>query len=149
MKIIPIGRQKWEGYFTYVNELEDGTISEDRVSFEMELVFDNGSFSGTTVDEETKGLFDEPITVNGFVVENEISFIVMYPHNYLIGEDGGVVIDHETDYPGCEYEGEFDADENKFIGEWHLIAHENRQGIFQSSYLQEVHSGNWEMWRSR
>jgi len=145
MKIVPIGRQKWKGHFTYVNELEGGTIFENEVPFEMDLIFNKNSFSGTTIDEETKGLFDRPITVNGFVEGEEISFIVMYPYNYYVTEEGKIVVDFDNDYPGCEYEGKYDTDESKFAGEWTLVIDEFKEGQFQPDYIQEFLSGNWEM----
>lgn len=141
-----IQNQIWSGFFSYFSEDQNGELIEDRIPFEMK--FDNGSFEGTRVDEESKGLFKEPITVKGFTDGKLISFIVQYPHDYYFDENlNKLVLDYNKDYPGCEYTGEYDEIESNYFGEWRLELKEKRTGLFQNDYLVESYSGYWEMKR--
>lgn len=147
MNIISKGRQIWKGHFTYINEDEEGAVHEDVNTFEMELVFNKNSFSGTKFDHDTKNLFDKPITVNGFIEDKIISFIVMYPYYFYIDEEGNTVIDYETQYPGSQYEGKYNTEEKKFEGLWKIQIGDFKEGLFQDDYIEEFISGNWEMKR--
>lgn len=138
--------QLWKGYFSYLLEDQNGKLFEDRTSYVMKLDFNNGSFTGTTVDEETKELFTDPITVKGFIEGKFINFIVQYPHNYYFDEESNqYIIEYEEDYPGCEYTGEYDEVDCKYFGEWRIIIEENKTGLFQDTYTEQSYTGYWEM----
>tara|TARA_B100000745_G_C20028484_1_gene350008 strand:- start:146 stop:580 length:435 start_codon:yes stop_codon:yes gene_type:complete len=138
-------RTVWKGYFSYLSFPE---ALEDiyKVNFIMTLDFSNASFKGETIDEESRGLFENPITVSGFVDGDFISFIVQYPHNYFFDEElGRYVVDYQNPYPGCEYSGEYIAETGKYSGTWMLLADEKREGKFQNDFIQEHLVGYWEM----
>ena len=140
--------QIWSGFFSYFSEDQNGELIEDRIPFEMKLKYDNGYFEGTTVDEESKGLFEEPIAVKGFTDGKLINFIVQYPHDYYFDENlNKIVVDYNKDYPGCEYTGEYNEMESKYIGEWRIVMKEKKTGLFQSDYLVKSYVGYWEMKR--
>ena len=146
--VIPLNRQKFKGFFSYTNQDENGIEFEESVNFEMELEFNQGSFKGTTIDEETKDLFNEPITVEGFIEDEMINFVVTYPNNYYFDlEQNKLVVEKNKAYPGCEYLGSYNKDSNKFEGEWRLPIEQNNIGSLQTDYTELYDSGNWEMKR--
>ena len=143
-----IVNQLWRGYFSYFSEDQNGELLEDRVSYEMKLEYNNGSFTGTTIDEETKELFNDPITVNGFTEGKFISFIVQYPYNYYFDEESNQLkVNYKEEYPGCEYAGEYDEVESKYFGEWKIKLKEKKTGLFQDGYIEQSYNGYWEMER--
>lgn len=147
-KNMEVKSQIWKGFFSYFSEEEDGELIEERISFEMKLKYSNGTFEGTTVDEETKGLFKEPITVKGFAEGKFINFVVQYPHNYYYDEKSNQLkVDYNDDYPGCEYTGEYDEIESKFFGEWKLEVKKRKTGLFQNDFIVKSYTGYWEMKR--
>ena len=146
--MIPLNKQNFKGFFTYTNVDEDGLEFEETVNFIMELEFNASSFKGTSVDEETKDLFSKPITVEGIIEDDIINFNVKYPNNYYYDpEKGELVIEKDKPYPGCEYLGSYNKDQNKYDGEWRLPVEVDQNDInsSQSDYSEVFDSGSWEM----
>jgi len=114
----------------------------------MEIVFDQNSFQGYHKDEESKDLFTEAITVNGFIEEDRISFIVKYPYEYYEDEETRELkVNYEKDHPGGEYIGRYDPINKKYKGHWSLLLEEEEKGLFQDDYFEVYIKGYWEMWR--
>ena len=147
---IPNGKQFWVGKFTYSNSKEEAEGKTKEVPYVMELDFRDGEFHGTTIDQESKDLFSEPITVNGFLEKDFISFIVMYPHNYYFDDqENKFIVEYGRDYPGCEYEGNFNTSENCFEGTWKIIIGEFKEGLFQEESGFDFVHGKWKMYEKQ
>jgi len=87
MKIVPITRETWIGFFTYIDEYHDMLLETD-VPFEMKINFDKGLISGVRTDDESAEVFDrsKPIRVTGEANGKHIKFVVMYPGRYYANE---------------------------------------------------------------
>ncbi len=137
----------FKGHFSYLYFDEHGeAIEGDHVKFEMQLEFDGDNFHGSRVDEESEGLFDKPITVNGFIEGHLISFIVKYPYGYYFDEEKQcLVADKKSEYPGCEYEGYYNEELDCYIGRWIIIEDAQNEGTYQTDQILEVSEGCFEM----
>ncbi len=138
-------KQQYKGFFKYTNVDQDGLEFEETVNFIMDLEFNKGSFKGSTIDDETQNLFSDPIIVEGAIEDDMINFSVNYPNNYYFDpEKGELVVEKDKPYPGCEYLGSYNKDEDKYEGEWRLPVEQN--GVSSSQDYSEVFdSGSWEM----
>lgn len=145
MKIVD-NEQIWKGFFSYLEgyEVIDSYI---KVPFKMNLTFNGDSFVGTTIDSESENIFTEPIMVKGFIDNDKISYIVNYPYNYYKDENGKILVDKNLSHPNIEYLGYYDQIEKKFSGTWEMIVYEEK--ITEDEYLEEVVSGEFEIYRER
>ena len=123
MKIIDI-QENWSGYFTYPVYDEKGDVSNEeegrRVPFEIAINLHNGTFTGTSWDEESKPLFNKPATIKGFIEKNLISFTIQYPYLYYINEQGVLATDKDQKHPAIRYTGFFNDTEDEIVGEWEM-----------------------------
>jgi hypothetical protein len=136
-------KQIWEGIFTY----EDGYDEADQyidVNFKMELIFTDSSFTGFSTDSESKGLFDKPADVKGFVDDEKISFILNYPCSYYKDDNGRLVLDRESKHPEIHYLGFWDGDKNNVYGTWEMKIYEEKHG---DDYIEDLATGAFEMRR--
>ena len=116
-------KQSWSGYFTYPIYDEDGKLLDDveeRIPFEMSIQIQEGSFTGTATDEESKHLFNKPAIIKGFIEKNLISFTKQYPCLYYINEQGELTINTQEKHPEIRYTGFLNETQNEIIGEWEL-----------------------------
>ena len=143
MKIVD-HKQTWEGFFTYPSD-DDYSDQDLEVTFKMELIFNENSFTGTSRDSESEHIFEEPTIVKGFIEDNKISFILNYPCYYYRDEDGNIQIDKDLPHPIVEYLGYYDEYEKKFSGTWEIIIHEEK--ISEDNFLEEFIYGDFEMQR--
>lgn len=122
MKIIDI-QQNWSGHFTYAVYDDKGNASdkeEKRIAFKIVINLHNGTFTGTSIDEESKHLFNEPVTVKGFIEKNLMSFTMQYPFLYYINEQGELATDREQEHPKIRYTGFFNDTKDEIVGEWEM-----------------------------
>ena len=145
MKIVD-NEQIWKGFFSYLEgyEVIDSYI---KVPFKMNLTFNGDSFVGTTIDSESENIFTEPIMVKGFIDNDKISYIVNYPYNYYKDENVKILVEKNLSHPNIEYLGYYDQIEKKFSGTWEMIVYEEK--ITEDEYLEEVVSGEFEIYRER
>ncbi len=148
MSIVPINREVWVGSFWYEFENGYGELEEVEVSWTLTIDVKDGSFSGTRIDEETKDLFDNPVKVNGFKEDDEISFVVYYPYNYYSDEaSGDLIAQPDVPHPGAKYHGTWNSEEKKYEGRWTVDLYEEAIGAFQNYTLVNSIEGDWEMKR--
>ncbi len=134
-------KQYWKGTFTYQEGYElDNQIKE--VEFTMEIEFVENSFTGISTDNESKSSFDKPAIVRGFADDDKISFVMKYPCAYFIDENGGVIIDPNSEHPDIHYLGFFEDDKLSVRGNWEMTISEQRYGY---DYLEEILNGSFEM----
>ncbi|MBX2827453.1 MAG: hypothetical protein KTR22_04790 [Flavobacteriaceae bacterium] len=142
MKIVS-SRETWKGHFTYeVGYDENNQYLE--VPFSMQIVVENDAFFGTSVDEESKHLFDTPTGVTGFFGDNTISFVLKYPYSYYRDEDGTLVAEKNMAHPDVHYYGAYDEVTKTYSGRWE-ITYEVEERI--DGDVQEVFWGYWELRR--
>ncbi len=131
----------WEGFFTY--EFDDN--KNEKIPFELFLEFDKNSFTGYSVDEETKNLFKKgDVKVKGFIDELMISFIIIYPFSYYVDEEEKMQIDYSIKNHSIEYIGNWNKKEQKYEGKYEVIFNDFPMR-YDGSYDIEYYTGNWEM----
>jgi len=145
MKIIPIRREKWIGAFTYLDTWKE-VIMATEVPFEMWFTVEDGVLSGIRVDDESKDLFDKPITVEGTIQGDEIHFTVMYPGRYYANDQGELAVDHDDQYPGCIYTGRWNSKTKKYEGDWEIDLEKARENNPNTDVVYA--KGTWEMSRA-
>lgn len=122
-------------------------LLETDVPFEMKINFDKGLISGVRTDDESSEVFDrsKPIRVTGEANGKHIKFVVMYPGRYYANEFCELTVDYNDKYPGCNYVGEWQESEQKYVGEWEIDI--NQAKLSNSSTDVVYAKGTWEMWR--
>lgn len=144
MKVIPINREKWVGSFTYLDKWKE-VIMATEVPFEMWVTVEGNVLSGYRIDDESKELFNKPVTVEGTIKGDEISFEVMYPGRYFANDLGELAVNYDDEYPGCIYTGRWNEKTNKYEGEWEIDLEKAKE---KNPDTDVVYSrGTWEMSR--
>lgn len=145
MRIVE-NKQTWKGFFTYLHgyEIIDTYI---KVAFQMDLTFNDNSFTGTSTDSESENIFIEPILVKGFIENDIISFVINYPHHYYKDEDGNIKLDKDSQHPNIEYLGYYDEHEKKYSGTWEMII--SIEKISEDDLIEEVVNGEFEIYREK
>ena len=136
-------KQTWQGIFTH----EEGYSDIEQyyeIPFTMEIEINEGSFIGTSTDEESKDLFDQPAKVTGFFEDDMVSFVLKYPHSYYRDDQGNICTEEEYEHPDIQYLGFYDEDLKCYAGNWEMVVD---QVAFGSSFLEEVANGSFEMRR--
>ena len=150
---------RWKGEFTLGPEY--GSEVGKSFNFILDIQDENGTFSGTCIDDETDGKFSEPIIVTGFWNNEVISFIKQYPFLYYTNDDGEIIIDREQKHPEITYTGEYDNALNKFSGDFELTIGyiplpkenyapfdpTNPRPFREEDYLETLMTGTWSMQR--
>lgn len=134
----------WKGFFEYKLDEE----LNERVNFWLDLSFKDNSFSGYSVDRESKALFEDgSVLVKGFIDDHFISFVKTYPYNYFFNEETSrMEIDHSIKNHAVEYEGYFYPEKKKYEGTYRVIIESGDPGI-DWTYEEEFYTGYWEMGR--
>lgn len=140
MTLLVSKNEIWKGCFYYEKGYPEITTLQ-KVSFQIDILIDNNSFSGTAHDEESKEHFDEPVKVKGFFEKDFISFIMTYPYIYYRDEDDKIIVDKSVPNHNVNYYGEFDETTKSYNGEWE-ITYVIEQLI--DGDIEEVFSGSWE-----
>ncbi|MBO6515019.1 MAG: hypothetical protein JJ975_00530 [Bacteroidia bacterium] len=139
---------RWKGFYAYHDVQDNGIEHITRIPFTMNIEFDNGKITGTTWDVESDGLFDDPITIKGFMVDDRTSFMVTYPCLwYWDEEQNGFVKDEENKDYEVHYSGEYNNHSKCYQGDWTITLEEEREGKWQTDYNEKFLEGTWEMER--
>lgn len=142
MKLVH-NKQIWKGIFTY-NDGYDEVDQYINVGFQLELIFNDNSFVGTSIDLESQHIFDKPAAVKGFVDDEKISFVLTYPCYYYKDENGTIVLDKEAKHPEIHYLGYWEADQKSICGIWEMKVYEEKNA---DGYLEALANGGFEMRR--
>ena len=134
----------WKGFFEY--NLGEGL--NEKVDFTLDLSFENNSFSGFSVDRETKTLFREgDVRVKGFIDGQLISFVKKYPYNYFFNEETSrCEIDYSVKNHEVEYQGYFYPEKKKYEGTYRVVIGSEMPGM-DGAFREEFYTGYWEMTR--
>lgn len=133
------GKQKWEGYFTY-GEGYGLDIEDKQVRFILDIEIDEDSFTGTSVDFESKDLFDTPATIKGFFEDDTMSFVLKYPCTYFVDENGSLIIDKNQEHTDIHYFGYLDQDKKVVEGNWEMVTAQEK---YDNGYLENILSGDF------
>lgn len=146
MSSLSVNNKKFKGFFYYEFFDDDDCISVRPVSFEMSLVFVGNNFKGVRTDDETENLIKSPIKIIGFIEDDFISFLVDYPCNYYVDLDSGqtVLLENEK-HPGVLYNGYYNKVNQRFEGNYEVQFNSKKEGVFQTDFLIDVITGDWEM----
>lgn len=132
--------EKWKGKYSY--KLDDGSQSM-HINFELNIEINNDNFSGVSVDDEYKEICDVHPVVRGFMDNNFISFVIIYPYAYTRNDFGELELNKETKNYKVEYEGCM-TDVDRWSGEWIAIFESIKTtpwGDYQESFI----VGDWEL----
>ena len=97
---------KWKGFYT----CENGYPVEDcgkPFAFQIEWTIKDGRIKGSSLDEECKGLFSEPASIEGFIDGDFVSFIKKYPACWGYDEEHNLCIMDNIPAPEIHYAGHF------------------------------------------
>ena len=136
-------KQTWQGIFSYEEGYSDIQHYYE-IPFTMEIEINEGSFIGTSIDEESKDLFDQPAKVTGFFEDDMVSFVLKYPHSYYRDDQGNICVEEEYEHPDIQYLGFYDEDLKCYAGNWEMVV---GQVAFGSSFLEDFLNGSFEMRR--
>ncbi len=129
---------KWKGTYIYVSE--DGTEGKSK-SFDMILrEEEDDEFTGEIVDTSENSQNTEVAKVNGFIMEDTLSFVKQYPYLFFYNEKGELQIDKSKPHPEIHYHGEIM--ENEIAGEWDM---EIGTKQFYGDYYSKMMSGRWQV----
>ncbi len=129
---------KWKGTYIYVSE--DGTEGKSK-SFDMILrEEEDDEFAGEIVDTSENSQNTEVAKVNGFIMEDTLSFVKQYPYLFFYNEKGELQIDKSKPHPEIHYHGEIK--ENEIAGEWDM---EIGTKQFYGDYYSKMMSGRWQV----
>jgi hypothetical protein len=133
---------QWIGQFIYGPEY-GGQMHGEKVQFRLFINEKSaGQFSGISVDIEGYGANMDTATINGFLVDDFISFTKEYPDNFIIDDNGQQVEDRSNVKPRLSYQGHYNFHSKSFNGEWELWANEELAG---EGSIVDIFSGTWEM----
>jgi hypothetical protein len=143
MKYLKSLTGKWKGEFILGTEYDDDM--GETTFFELEINDDSGTITGICIEEDSKKLFLEPITINGFWNDDLISFVKQYPCLFYKDEAGNIILDKSKKHPPISYSGQFDKLLNRFEGEFELVMDSIR---LTGGYLEWELTGTWMMRRA-
>src|SRR5690554_2756114 len=107
-------RERWKGKYSY--KLDDGSQSIT-VGFELNIIMSDGSFYGSSTDDEFCKICDIHPTVKGFIDDNIISFLITYPFSYARNDFGELELIKTIKNYQVEYNGNI-TEADKWNGEW-------------------------------
>ncbi len=141
-----ITKETFEGVYFYQLENDLGEVIEKRVEWVLTIENNNGSFTGSRIDEESKEIFSKPIPVVGFKEGDEINFVVKYPYNYDIDMESGKAFPLKNEkHLGARYNGTYNHIFKKYEGKWEVDILEEKYGVFQTDTIVHSYGGAWEM----
>jgi hypothetical protein len=117
---------------------------EFQVSFSMVVEFnDKMSFKGSVWEDEFTKLSGKQLVVKGYIDEDHISFVKKYPCYYASDENGKRFIDESKLGHEVIYDGYWDENSRKWIGEWEVEGETTLEGL--EGIQTDVYVGSFEM----
>ena len=133
----------WNGELTFGEE-NGPDLQNKKKNFRLVIEEDDGDIRGECTDTGGTGVIPEPASINGFLDEDMISFIKMYPAFYIIDPKGEIKLIAEKEPPEFNFSGYYNAETDAFEGDWHVVF-EIRQLTF--GFAEYALSGTWCMKR--
>lgn len=133
---------QWVGQFTYGPEYGE-EMQGKKVQFRIFINhFTHGQFKGSSVDTDGFGANFDTAIINGFLMDDFISFTKDYPDYFIIDDIGQKVKDRSNIKPRLSYKGYFDFRLGLFSGQWELWANEE---LARDGSIIDIFTGTWEM----
>ena len=128
---------KWTGSYTF-----DPEFSEDNTEnkFELTLTVDDDDLTGEVIDITDDEKPPVRAKIEGFMDEDEISFIKKYPSLVLKNELNETLVDKEKEHPDIHYHGTIQ--ENYIEGTWDM---ELGVVLQAGQYYSQMITGTWKM----
>jgi hypothetical protein len=135
---------RWIGFYTYGKEY---SLEEQLTSVPFTVEFKNTlvGFVGKMTEEVGYGGLDDEIYVEGQMDMNSISFTKFYTKKHYVNENGETVSEESDDPNIVYYDGAYDSQLKKFIGEWTICLVSQDENGNDIEY--EEDTGGWEMWK--
>ena len=111
---------QWQGFYKFgreYGEMIEGKEAQFRMFVET---FQNGQFSGRTIDWEGYGAEGHTAIIKGFVDGDLISFTKKYEHYLYFDEWGNTLVDEQQRGLTVVYEGRFDEGSKQYAGTWEI-----------------------------
>ncbi len=136
----------WEGFYTYGPEYPEA-LQQTQFHFIMKLHVEDGIIHGTCEDQLTREYFHgQPATVEGTLVDGELSLIKRYPHYLGMNEQEETYVDWARPGEGIHFVGTITRkwfSRNHFAqGNWDIsgsFLDESGNALYYTS------TGDWEM----
>lgn len=137
----------WKGFYTYGPEYSEQyrTLKEE---FIFELTVKDGIITGTCVDSYTKKYFDQPASIEGVLIDKNVSLIKKYPCFLGIDENDKTLIDESTPSHEIHYSGLLKR--KLFSNQYFVEGTWDMSGSFrdeQGNARYYTQDGDWEMHR--
>ncbi|MBN2610449.1 MAG: hypothetical protein JXB00_02735 [Bacteroidales bacterium] len=133
----------WLGELVY-NDDHRPELQGKTMKFRLVLEENDGEFTGECVDTEGTGVIPEPASINGFIDDQVISFVKLYPHFYFVNDQVEIVKDEDKEPVEINYSGEYNAENEQFEGDWNAVYAVKQ---FTFGYAENLVSGTWVMKR--
>ena len=133
----------WHGELTFGEEYGPDLQNKTK-NFRLVIEEKDGDVTGECVDTGGTGMIPEPASINGFVEEDMISFIKLYPAFYIIDQKGEIMMIPEKEPPEFNFSGYYNTENDIFEGDWHVVF-EIKQLTF--GFAEYALSGTWYMKR--
>ncbi len=133
----------WYGEHTYEDEHRP-ELKGKKLCFRMTLEEHDGDISGECIDTEGTGVVNEPGSITGFIDEDVISLVKLYPSFYFLNYQGEIEKIEEKLPPEINYSGTYNPESDSFEGDWYVVF-EVKQLTF--AFAEQLVSGTWFMKR--
>jgi hypothetical protein len=132
----------WTGKLTYGKMYRKHAGA--KLQFEMDLVQNGNTISGTSTDISGVGVNEFGATINGKIDGNSVEFVKQYTfaHHYQTG--GKTKLDKNRKGPEIVYTGIYNEVNQQFEGTWKIISKYKILSFIPYTF---VSNGNWEMCR--
>lgn len=136
---------RWKGKYTYGEGYPHRYIGRSE-PFEFDITDQNGTISGTCIDQVVEAKEGNESYIIGTFSENQITFKKRYKFHFSTDESGSHFIDKNMEQDGVDYTGKLRKTiftrKTYFSGEWSITSqYKDAQNRMQTI----VGKGTWKM----
>ena len=135
----------WKGKYRYGQGYPAPHFGKSE-TFEFDIVDQDGTLSGTCIDELVKARPGNESYILGTFKQNQIVFKKRYKFHFVFDETGAMVIDDKLKFDGVDYKGRlrkrFFTRKVYFSGEWSITGELKDENNLTQSF---VCKGTWKM----
>lgn len=132
-------KSKWKGMLTF-DPAQAGPLSEKRVR--CEFIFDQddeGGITGSFLDGDYFDLTDQLIPVSGFIDDNFLSLVAVYPNRGVYDAQGEMTIRVDVTNHEMAIYGELNESADKITGNWEVV----ERTALDVDFIQVYYSGGF------
>ena len=135
----------WEGKYTYGKGYPSQYIGKSE-PFELEIIDNDGTLSGTCLDQLVKAKEGNESYIIGSYKEHEIAFKKRYKFHFSIDESGSLVLEDRVRFDGVDYKGKlykkFFSRKLYFSGVWAIMCEFKDENNLSQTFICK---GTWKM----